>query len=78
MAVPVRDQQWPGPADALPGSVREVLATGMGVCALVVPSEESGAQRLELDNEDGKIVVGFTWMDRLQRLARCAASGLVR
>jgi hypothetical protein len=50
----------------------------MGVCALVVTSEESGAQRLELDNEDGKIVVGFTWMDRLQRLARCAASGLVR
>src|ERR1035437_6762415 len=50
----------------------------MGVCALVVTSEESGAQRLELDNEDEKIVVGFTWMNRLQRLARGAASGLVR
>lgn len=79
VVVPVTDQHWPEPADALPGPVREVISTVTGVCALVVTSDEKRrVQRLELDNEDGKIVARVHLDEPAPALARFAASGLVR
>jgi hypothetical protein len=57
VAVPVLDQRWPGLADALPGSVRDVIATVTGIGALVVTSDQKRrVQRLELDNKEGNTV----------------------
>jgi hypothetical protein len=59
VAMPVLDQRWPwpGPADALPGPVRDVIATVTGIGALVVTSDQKRrVQWLELDNKEGNTV----------------------
>jgi CHAD domain-containing protein len=57
-AVAVKDLRWPAPADALPlGPLRDAVAPVIGVRALMVASDERRRmRRLELRNEDGKIV----------------------
>jgi CHAD domain-containing protein len=58
VAVPVRDLRWPAPVEGLPpGPVRDAIAPVVGIRALMVSSDERRRmRRLELRNEDGKIV----------------------
>jgi CHAD domain-containing protein len=58
VAVPVRDLRWPAPVAGLPpGPLRDAIAPVVGIRALMVSSDERRRmRRLELRNEDGKIV----------------------
>ena len=58
VAVSVKNLRWPAPADTLPsGPVREAIAPVIGIRALMVASDERRRmRRLDLRNEDGKIV----------------------
>ena len=57
VAVPAKNLRWPAPADVLPVPVRDVVASVIGIRALMVTSDEKRrVQRLELHNEDGKTV----------------------
>jgi hypothetical protein len=68
VAVPVTAQQWPEPADVLPGPVRDVVATVTGVRAVAVTSDKvHRVARLELDNQEGKTVARvWSWTNRLR------------
>ena len=58
VAVPVTGLRWPALVEVLPtGPIREAIAPVTGVRALMVTSDEKRRmRRLELHNEDGKIV----------------------
>ena len=58
VAVPVTGLRWPALVEDLPtGPIREAIAPVTGVRALMVTSDEKRRmRRLELHNEDGKIV----------------------
>ncbi|HEY8621557.1 MAG TPA: CHAD domain-containing protein [Dermatophilaceae bacterium] len=58
VAVPVTGLRWPALVEVLPtGPIREAVAPVTGVRALMVTSDEKRRmRRLELHNEDGKIV----------------------
>jgi CHAD domain-containing protein len=58
LSVPVKDPRWPALADALPaGPLRDAVASLTGIRALMVTSDERrSVRRLELRNQDAKIV----------------------
>jgi CHAD domain-containing protein len=80
VSVPVKNLRWPAPADVLPpGPLRDAIAPVAGIRALIVASDERRRlRRLELRNEDGKIVVRVELDEPASVSARAVSPAQVR